>query len=233
MDWTQKSFSKHRFDEEDYLQTHIEKFKVLAGMLSRRKPIKILDLGAGTGTIYSLLPTLAGLEIHAIEIVEDFVNTLEERGIQAHIFDLDKGEPLPFPNHYFDVILCDSILEHTLKPRFLFEESKRLLKKGGHLILVVPNATSIRRRWDHFRGRNIFYPLIDNLFTRSYLQRCSIFYSQSDLEKYSRSFFGTTKFIFIDETRHDQKKVITRIFRMLSARVTNLRDVIIMVCTKE
>jgi len=45
---------------------------------------------------------------------------------------------IPEPDESFDVVLCAEVLEHLPNPVKALEEFKRLLKKGGTLILTAP-----------------------------------------------------------------------------------------------
>jgi len=53
--------------------------------------------------------------------------------------DVDK-ERIPFSKSYFDEVYCKNIFEHLRKPGYLIEESYRVLKKGGKLIIITDNA---------------------------------------------------------------------------------------------
>ena len=44
---------------------------------------------------------------------------------------------LPFTDGEFDMVLCIEVLEHVLNPRKAMEEMRRVLKKGGTLILTT------------------------------------------------------------------------------------------------
>jgi SAM-dependent methyltransferase len=48
---------------------------------------------------------------------------------------------------YFDVVTFWSALEHTNEPREQMVEARRILKRGGTLIVQVPNAASYQARW--------------------------------------------------------------------------------------
>jgi SAM-dependent methyltransferase len=48
---------------------------------------------------------------------------------------------------YFDVVTFWSALEHTNEPRDNLIEARRILKRGGTLIVQVPNAASYQARW--------------------------------------------------------------------------------------
>jgi len=50
-------------------------------------------------------------------------------------------------DEYFDVVTFWSALEHTTEPRDNLIEARRILKRGGTLIVQVPNADSYQARW--------------------------------------------------------------------------------------
>ncbi len=230
--WPFVKFDSHSLDEREYVSHHQDKFKLVAGIIETLKPASILDIGAAVGSVYSFIENSEAIDIEALEIVDDFITVLEKRGITPHKIDLDHDQSFPIADNSIDVAICDSILEHTLRPKWLLQEVRRVVRKGGHIILVVPNATSAKLRWNHFRGRNILYPLIDNLFTSDYLRRCSVFYSRSEIQKYVGGFFTIQQVIMLDERSHDQKNVTTLISRLLSKVFPQLRDVIIVVGCK-
>ena len=45
---------------------------------------------------------------------------------------------IPFENDYFDLIICNHLLEHVPEDRVAMEEIRRVLKPGGKAILQVP-----------------------------------------------------------------------------------------------
>lgn len=57
---------------------------------------------------------------------------------QAKIVDLN-NEKLPFPDEFFDVFFSKSVIEHISDTEHYMNEMKRVLKKGGLLILLVPD----------------------------------------------------------------------------------------------
>lgn len=52
------------------------------------------------------------------------------------------GEPVPYEDSSFDVLLADCVLEHLPDPAAFFAEARRLLKPGGHLCLRTSNVLS-------------------------------------------------------------------------------------------
>ena len=57
----------------------------------------------------------------------------------------EHGCYLPFKSETFDLITCLEVLEHVLQPARILKESFRCLKRGGHLVVLVPNNTLLFR----------------------------------------------------------------------------------------
>lgn len=221
-----------KFDEEDYFINHKEKYLLLKKLIENKKPKSILDIGAGSGIFYSLLDESYAEKVLAIEVVPEFVEVLKKRGINAKVCNVEKEE-IPATDNSFDMVICDSILEHTLKPKKLVSKIYRCLKSGGIYVVIIPNATSIMRRWHFLRGRNLFWPLIDNLYTKNYLPRCSIFYSEKELKFILEdSDLIINEVQFINETFHDDKALSVKACRFLSLFNTKFKDVIFLVGKK-
>ncbi len=220
-----------RHDEIDYDKTHEKKYELLRNLFLNINPTTVLDIGIGTANFYEHLPDYYKYEIKGVDINAEFVKVLNERGIETLEVDISKN-PLPYKDESFDFVMCDSILEHTLNPKLLISEIARVLKPEGHFIMVVPNATSIQRRWAHLRDRNIFEPLIDSLYSKDYLYRCSVFYNLRDLRWIVREYLTVDHADFIDETHHDVNALSVKMCRLLSRFKKNFRDVIIVAGTK-
>ncbi|HEY1757605.1 MAG TPA: methyltransferase domain-containing protein [Bryobacteraceae bacterium] len=67
----------------------------------------------------------------------------------------------PYPDEYFDTIICCELLEHLEKdPMHMMSEIHRVLKQHGTLVLTTPNAVSIRAI------RNMLIGIHPHLFTK-------------------------------------------------------------------
>ncbi|MGH7823520.1 MAG: class I SAM-dependent methyltransferase [Candidatus Binatia bacterium] len=74
----------------------------------------------------------------------------------------DMEERLPFPDGDFDVVLCVEGIEHVKNRHRLLEELRRVLRRGGRLILTTPNMLSVRARVAYcFAGQRAFQSYID------------------------------------------------------------------------
>jgi len=104
---------------------------------------RILDLGCGDGTRLGNIKTEGkriGVDINDYAIKKATKNYPEIEFVQADI------EKLPFSNGDFDLIYSMFVLEHTQNPEKVINETVRILKKGGTLIMVAPNYGAPNRR---------------------------------------------------------------------------------------
>ena len=92
----------------------------------------ILDVGCGNGDI-TLEIAKMGFDVIGIDISEE--NHLDDKFCKV---DLQK-DSYPFPDNYFDVVFCKSVIEHMREPDFLFDEVHRILKPGGTFICLTPS----------------------------------------------------------------------------------------------
>jgi 2-polyprenyl-3-methyl-5-hydroxy-6-metoxy-1,4-benzoquinol methylase len=111
---------------------------------------RILDVGAGHGVDISAIAsnlTKAGMQpvMFAIETFPVAIEKLKTLGVSVHSIDIER-EPLPFSNAYFDVVICNQVLEHTKEIFWIVSELARVTKKGGKLIIGVPNLGSLHNR---------------------------------------------------------------------------------------
>lgn len=225
-EWDFVQVSRLGYDESDFYNHHLKKYELVREVIRKTDPKSILDIGVGTGIFYSLLSDFEDRDVSGIEIVPEFIPILKARGVKAQLCNIEK-EKIPYADESFDLIICDSILEHTLKPKHLLTEMFRVLRPGGSFIVVVPNAISIIRRWHYLRGRNIFEPLIDNLYSRDYLSRCAVFYSESELRfVLEGSKLVVDEVSYINETSHDVNKIAIKASRILSRVIPQFRDVV-------
>lgn len=78
---------------------------------------KILDLGGGNGNyINSLIPTPNNYEIYIADIDKPGLKSAEIKYGYKTI-ELNETGKLPFEDKYFDVVFCNSVIEHVTVPK--------------------------------------------------------------------------------------------------------------------
>ena len=130
----------------------------------------LVDLGAGTSAFgpvcraMGMEVTIAddfggggGVELEHLDktrkLIADWKSQL---GINVLEGDL-LNKPLALETASVDVITCINSLEHWHhSPKRLFHEIVRVLRPGGYLILVTPNAANLRKRVSAICGKNIW-----------------------------------------------------------------------------
>ncbi|WP_113639504.1 class I SAM-dependent methyltransferase [Nubsella zeaxanthinifaciens] len=115
------------------------------------KPQKVLEVGAGDGSILHFLDQYAfAPEIYALEIAASGVEKIKERKLKSvkevQVFD---GYTIPYPDDSFDLIILAHVLEHVEHERLLIRELKRVAK---HLVIEVPRdyKFGVDERINHF-----------------------------------------------------------------------------------
>lgn len=98
----------------------------------------ILDAGCGSGEHLVLLEDMGFKNLYGFDISEEMVRIACMRCQHAEI---EKGdiENLDYPPDFFDAVIAVTVLMFPTKPIKGLIEIRKVLKKGGKLIIVNPN----------------------------------------------------------------------------------------------
>jgi len=115
---------------------------------------KVLDVGCGTGW----LTNYVGKEAYVgISYSQHEVDNLKKNGYSAFCVNMEK-EKLPFKDNSVSCVFASHIIEHFEKSELIhvMNELKRVLKKGGMIILITPTDYSFGfyGEWTHVRPYN-------------------------------------------------------------------------------
>jgi len=99
---------------------------------------KILDIGCGKGTFLNMLRK-HNKETYGIEPDINANKILEKNGHIAIEGDILSSN---FNDNFFDVITLFQVFEHIETPSAFLQETSRILKPGGYLIIGTPNIDS-------------------------------------------------------------------------------------------
>ncbi len=103
---------------------------------------RILDIGCGSYPYF--LSHTAFKEKFAVDQLQMPPETAAQNKIEFFTLNLNEQPHLPFETEYFDVVTLLAVVEH-LNPdsmALLFQESCRVLKPGGMVVLTTPAAWS-------------------------------------------------------------------------------------------
>jgi SAM-dependent methyltransferase len=109
---------------------------------------KVLEFGCGNGdTLLRLKKLGKAKEIVGVDIYPGsvFLDNFIEGDIETLV--------LPYPQGYFDIIICADILEHLIDPWESLKNMRNFLNANGTIIISVPNIREIKTMFTiFFRG---------------------------------------------------------------------------------
>ena len=134
-------------------------------MIDRAAPLKIVDIGCGTGSSALLLARLLNAQITAVDFLQEFLEVLEERAKNRGLSDKIRTlacsmDNLPFEDGEYDVIWSEGAIYNIGFEKGVKDWS-RYLKMGGVLVvseitwITTSRPSEIQKHWD------VEYPEID------------------------------------------------------------------------
>ncbi len=119
---------------------------------------KILDFGCGPLDKTFMFKSLSN-DLYAFDTLEDIWHTVDGNDSTIKKYAKDSGINFidnfnDIKNHQYDVIMLHDVVEHFhMSPKSLLNELIGYLKDGGLLVLTVPNAGNIRKRFHLMKGK--------------------------------------------------------------------------------
>lgn len=124
---------------------HSNRFRVI-GQMVKGLTGNLLDIGCAGGTFTNELSKHTTAQITGVDISKEAISYAKDT--YPHIdFDVhDAAQPrLPYPDQSFDTVTLLEVLEHLLNPVETLQEMKRLVKKTGQVIVLVPSENWLFR----------------------------------------------------------------------------------------
>ncbi len=117
----------------------------------------VVDLGCGDVEMLDVIPKkidYTGIDISPTQIAyaRKKIKKIGRKNTKVKIGDVLNSD---FKSNTFDAALLCDIVEHVLDPERLFNETKKLVKKNGHIIISIPNEFM----WKTIRAMLCRYPL--------------------------------------------------------------------------
>jgi 2-polyprenyl-3-methyl-5-hydroxy-6-metoxy-1,4-benzoquinol methylase len=137
--------------------------------LNSLRPGKLLDVGCGNGQFLDRMREL-GWGVIGVEPDKQAAKVARERlGLSIHEGLLEK---IAFPDETFDAVTMNHVVEHLPDPINTLRECHRILKKGGRLVVTVPNIESLGHHLCREAWRGLEVPRHLFLFSLPTLRAC-------------------------------------------------------------
>lgn len=153
---TPLNLKRTQFYNKDDSTIYIEKeemfrslFRSVIAFISRfKKKGRLLDIGAGVGLLANEAER-AGFTVVGLEPSKSAVSAAKKH-FGASLLQKEFSEKLFMKS--FDVIVLNHVLEHLPNPKRVINDTGKVLKRGGLLVIGVPNFGSYlsifkRNRW--------------------------------------------------------------------------------------
>lgn len=113
----------------------------------------VLDVGCGTGFNLGMLSEFG--QVEGIEPSPEGLACCRERGLTRVI----QGEavPLPFPDERFGLVTALDVIEHIEDDLGALREFRRVLRRGGHLLVTTPALPLLYGAHDRIVGHHRRY----------------------------------------------------------------------------
>jgi SAM-dependent methyltransferase len=106
---------------------------------------KVLDVGCSSGAFGSALKTERLVECWGVETNQNAAAIAATRLDRVIAQPFEEG--LELPEHYFDCIIFNDVLEHLVDPYTALAYSKKLLSPSGVIVASIPNVRYFGNIW--------------------------------------------------------------------------------------
>ncbi|MFW5785284.1 MAG: class I SAM-dependent methyltransferase [Chitinispirillaceae bacterium] len=122
--------------------------QMICSSTDQKSAVNILDVGCGKAEELSYIKGKHGsrVNLYALENYEPYRIECVKKGITPSDINIE-NDPFPFKDGFFDVIIMNQVIEHCKELFFIFSEVSRTLRKGGCLIVGVPNLAAWHDRF--------------------------------------------------------------------------------------
>ncbi len=113
---------------------------------------KVLDIGCGIGKFLQKAKEKAS-EVTGLELNEKAVAVCRQNGL--NVLNEMIGDHALHKPEYYDVVCMFQVLEHIYDVRTFIEDALKVLKKGGKLVIGVPNNEPYFQGYDKYCTLNL------------------------------------------------------------------------------
>ena len=136
---------------------HGRKLSLAKELLKKLEFKNLLDVGCASGYMLSeIAKTSPGKQFFGVDIYDKAIKFAKIK-YQNINFKVATARGLPFADNAFDVVICYETIEHVEDPLASLKEIRRVLKKGGTLILAMDSGNWLFRViwfvWERTKGK--------------------------------------------------------------------------------
>lgn len=102
----------------------------------------VLDIGSADGVFTKvILDKAKPKKIMGIDVLESSVDWANNhwKNTKKMFFRVGDAHKLYFPSESFDAVFALEVFEHVFKPKVVLSEIKRVLKRNGYVVILVPS----------------------------------------------------------------------------------------------
>jgi ubiquinone/menaquinone biosynthesis C-methylase UbiE len=150
----------------------------ICAWLDLRQGSRVLDAGCGPAMTAEPL-TGSGAEFFGIDVSQQMIRSGRNRvgNLAACHLAVSRIEELPFPDGFFDAVLCTGVLEYVEDDGVAVRELRRVLKREGNLIVSLLNGVSPYRAVENLElalhGRTRPEKMFTERYCRNLLRECA------------------------------------------------------------
>src|SRR5581483_10609464 len=140
-DWYFSSIKKNKFQR----YWHKRRFEEVAKFIDKTPKGKILDIGSADGVFTKvILDKSKAKQIIGIDVLKTSVSWANKHWKKYPMrFRVGDAHKLGFKANTFDAVFALEVMEHVFKPQIVFKEIKRVLRKNGYVIVLVPSDNTL------------------------------------------------------------------------------------------
>lgn len=155
----------------DYVYSHHRRPEMVSLMPSLDQPLRILEVGCGTGTFRDYVAE--GGEYWGIDPARQVSDEANQRLDRVMIGTFDEVFPL-LPDEYFDCVVCNDVIEHMSDENAFLQNIKQKLAPGGCIVGSIPNVRYVTNLWELLAARDWQYRdagILDRTHQRFFTQK--------------------------------------------------------------
>jgi ubiquinone/menaquinone biosynthesis C-methylase UbiE len=141
-----------RYDRHYYGSHGRQQYQRVVDAARAWKFTSVLDVGCGTGSLLASLKR-PRLKLAGADLSPEMIKEARKRLGKTADLKVANSERLPWKAGSFDLVVTTDSIHHWPNPKRAFSEIKRVLKKGGHVVIADVYAPAPLRQFGNLVAR--------------------------------------------------------------------------------